>query len=1026
MSRTGHSQVEGAPPREGVKFGPFCLTLTPLQLWRGKKKIALQPRPLAVLRYLVEHPETIVSNDTLRQAVWARTVVSSTSVQVCLRQVRKALGDETSTPRYIETVGREGYRFIAQLSTTQPVASIDKVEVGKRQQLATRLVGRDSELARLHALLAKALTGERQLVFLTGEAGIGKTTLIDVFLQQIKEAGDWRLETGSSASQASSHKPPISGPWVGRGQCLEHAGEGEAYLSVLEAVGHLCQRPDSADFLRVLRRYAPTWLLHLPGVVEPEDRELLQRQGAGATQSQMLREMAEALEAGSADRLVILVLEDLHVSDPSTVELVAYLAQRRGRARLLLIGSYRPIDMILSEHPLRGRLQELLALGSGQTLALELWTEAEVAAYLCRRLATATLPGSLARWVAAQTDGNALFVTHMVEYLLEQQRLTREEGHWRLSGDLTADVVPDTLQRLILAQFHSLPSEQQQVLEAASIVGPVFSAASVAAALQRLPEVIEENCDRLVQHGQFLRELGVATWPDGTVNSQYGFRHALYPEVLYQRMSAGRRVRMHRAIGLCEELGYGAQAGERAAELARHFTQGHDIPRAVQYLLQAGQNALRLSAHVEALSRFTQGLTLLTAQPETPERTQQEVGLQIGVGVAQMATKGFAAPEVERAFVRAHLLCQQIGDTPDLFHVLIGLWAFYFTRGELLTARTLAERLLRLAHTADSPALLAVAHGNLQFTLYSQGELTAARVHGEQALTQFAALPPLPLVFSYGPDPAVRAQSCAATTLHALGYLDQAWQQSRAALAAAQELGHSQTLAAALQVIAGLHGACQEWAEMQARAAELIALAVAHGLPFWWAVGQCNHGIALAQQGNATEGINQIRQGLAIYRAAGATVGIPRILGWLAEACGRVGEIDEGFLVLEEAFAVVKRNDERIWEGELYRRKGELTLRKLSVLLLHPPSPNTQHSTLGTQAEKEAEAYFLKAIDIARQQHAKSFELRAMISLSRMWQRQHKVVEARRMLAEVYGWFTERCETADLQEAKALLEALNG
>ena len=213
---------------------------------------------------------------------------------------------------------------------------------------------------------------------------------------------------------------------------------------------------------------------------------------------------------------------------------------------------------------------------------------------------------------------------------------------------------------------------------------------------------------------------------------------------------------------------------------------------------------------------------------------------------------------------------------------------------------------------------------------------------------------------------------------------------------------------------------------MQARAAEVIALAAAHGLPFWWAVGQCNHGIALAQQDNATEGVNQIRQGLAVYRAAGATIGIPRILGWLAEACGRVGQIDEGFQVLEEAYAVVRQSDERIWEAELYRRKGDLTLQQENQKskgnnqeskMPDPPSPMPD-------APGEAEACFLKAIEITRQQHAKSFELRAVISLSRLWQRQNKAVQARQMLAEVYSWFTEGFDTADLQEAKALLETL--
>jgi DNA-binding winged helix-turn-helix (wHTH) protein/predicted ATPase len=1038
---------EPAVMREGeeeIIFGPFRLTRAPLRLWRGRREVKLQPRPLAVLGYLVEHADAVVSREELLHAVWKGTVVTPAALQVCVRAIRAALGDAVETPRYLATVGREGYQFIGQVVSSQYSVDSRKTTESRSQESEARipsfpsqhstlntqhsvLVGRDAELEQIYTLLGKALRGERQLVFITGEAGIGKTTLVDTFLQglgsRVQRQASERQGLASTIQTLDARRQTLdASPWIGRGQCLEHSAEGEAYLPVLEAIGQLCQGPDGADFLAALRRYAPTWLLHLPGIVTPEEREALQRQGAGATQGQMLREMAEALEAVSTERGLVLIFEDLHVSDRSTVELLAYLAQRRVRARLLIIGTYRPVEVVVSDHPLRGRVHELLARGYSQRLALELLTEVEVEAYLRQRLDTIALPATLASQIWQRTDGNPLFVVNIVEYLLQQERLIAESGQWRLEGDLASSGVPETLEHLIAKQLDSLSMNQHQVLEVASVAGTTFTTASVASGMQTTVEAVDEVCERLARQGQFIAERGLAEWPDGTVSGQYGFRHILYQDVLYQRLGAGRRARVHLAIGTREETGYGAQASEHAAELARHFVQGRNMPRAVPYLLQAGQNALRLSAHVEALSHFTQGLTLLAAQPETPERVQQELWLQIGLGVAQMATKGFAVPEVERAFLRAHTLCQQIGDTPELFHVLVGLWAFYLTRGELPTARPLAERLLRLAHDTDDPALLAVAHGNMQLTLYSQGELASARVHGEQALTLFAASPSLPLVFSYGPDPAVRAQNSAAAVLHALGYLDQAWQESHAALATAKELGHAQTVAGALQVVASLHGACRKWGEMQACAAELMALSISHDLPFWWAVGACNHGIALAQQGNATEGINQIRQGLAVYRAAGTTIGIPRILGWLAEVCACAGQIDEGVQVLAEAFAVIEQGGERIWEAELYRRKGELLLKK-SEARSQKLESTPQHPPPSTQAE--AEGYFLKAIAIARQQQAKLWELRAAMSLSRLWQQQGKQAKARELLAETYGWFTEGFDTSDLREAKALLDELS-
>jgi predicted ATPase len=294
-------------------------------------------------------------------------------------------------------------------------------------------------------------------------------------------------------------------------------------------------------------------------------------------------------------------------------------------------------------------------------------------------------------------------------------------------------------------------------------------------------------------------------------------------------------------------------------------------------------------------------------------------------------------------------------------------------------------------------------------------------MHGQQALAQFAASPPLPLAFSYGVDLEARTRSYATALLHALGYLDQARQQNHTALVLARKLGHVQTIVATLHTIAGVHGGCREWREMQARAAELMELATAQGLLFWWAQGACSHGIALAQQGNTAEGISQIRQGLAVYRATGAALGIARVLGWLAEVCGQAGQIQEGLQALDEAFALVERHGERVWEAELYRRKGELTLQQENQSSKARPKRGRR---VKDQQSEDAEACFFKAIEIARQQQAKLWELRAVMSLCRLQQQQARSTEARHMLLGIYNWFTEGFDTKDLQEAKALLKEL--
>src|SRR5262245_17772839 len=322
-------------------FEPFRLDLTHGRLWRGHQLIALRRRSLAVLRYLAEHPGRLVTKAELRHQVWGDTHVTDTVLRVCVREIRAALGDSAAAPTYLETVEPHGYRFrVAQeLDGLPPVA-------------AGPIVGRQSEVHRLDAWFQRAATGTRQLVFVSGDVGMGKTTVVDLWLA--------RLAAGSAGS----------GVRTGRGQCVEHYGAGEPYLPLFEALGHLARGPGGAEVLAVLRQYAPLWLVQLPGVVREAELERLQRQVQGATPGRMLRELADALEVLAADTPLVLVLEDLHWSDRSTVDCLGYVAQRRVSARLLVLGTYRPAEVVVREHPLRGLVQELCGRGQAAELRL--------------------------------------------------------------------------------------------------------------------------------------------------------------------------------------------------------------------------------------------------------------------------------------------------------------------------------------------------------------------------------------------------------------------------------------------------------------------------------------------------------------------------------------------------------------------------------------------------------------------------------------------------------------------------------
>ena len=548
----------------------------------------------------------------------------------------------------------------------------------------------------------------------------------------------------------------------------------------------------------------------------------------------------------------------------------------------------------------------------------------------------------------------------------------------------------------------------------------------MAAGTEQDTEHVETRCDALARRGQFLVSRGIDEWPDGTVATRYRFIHDLYHEVLYDRVPTSRRVRWHRQIGARLEAGYGVRARELAVELAMHFTRGRDMARAVRYLHSAGDQALQRSAHQEAIAHFTHALTLLPILPETPERTEQELQVHMALGPALIATKGYADPDIGHTYSRAWELCQQVGETPHLFPVLFGLWLFHLVRGELQTARHEAEEFLRLVNRQQAPALFLEAHGILGITLIYLGECAMARRYLEQSLALYNLAQHRSLAFLYGQDHGVACLSYAAWVLWLLGYPDQALQRSQEALSLAQELSHPFSRAFALNFAALLRLYRREGQAAQAQAETLIALSVEQGFVLYCAHGTILRGGALVVQGQGEAGRAQMLQGLEALQATGAVLRRPYYLAVLAEVYGRQQQAKEGLTLLTTALEVVHKSAERIHEAELYRLKGELLLQQWQGSGFTVPVANPQPLTLSPQVEVEAEACFLKALEVARHQQAKSWELRAAISLGRLWQQQGKPGEARQLLTEVYTWFTEGFDTADLREARTLLTALTG
>jgi DNA-binding winged helix-turn-helix (wHTH) protein/tetratricopeptide (TPR) repeat protein len=949
-----------------IRFDEFELDEENARLLRNGKAVALPPTPFTLLCELARQPGSLLTKNALLDAVWGHQFVSESVLKTAISDVRTALGDNPRQPRFIETVPRRGYRFVASptaVSATPPGMPSFDVLAGAFPP--SSFIGRADAVARLRRAWDRASGGQRAVVWVAGEPGIGKTTLIEHFISGL----------GDIASA--------------RGQCVELYGTGEPYLPVLEALAELCRSDPSLPAL--LRSVAPTWLLQLPWASTAEERDALRRELAGVGPDRMLREMGELLDRYTEQRPLLLVTEDLHWSDRSTLQLIDYVARRRGRARLMWLASFRLAEVIALDHPLNPLRHEFRLHRLCEEVVLDPFSETEIADFVAQRSASLARDEAFVRALNERTDGVPLFLASVITEVME-----RAADEAAPEARLAAVSVPANLAAIIDHYIARLGGEQRSLLSAAAVCGVEFRVETLALALGRDAEALVLACEELVREQVWLTESGAGEGGD-VAEARYAFRHALHRQVLFDRTPLSARTQLHRKVGEALERERATGVPVAASELALHFDRGRQPTTALRYFIEAAEAALLNFSPAACLELAGRASALLQKVREGPERDELEIDIATLHGVSAFQSLGMG-DEARSAFERGYRLLLGMPQHPMRGRLLHGFGYLLSLRGEYAEALDVAECAETLSRESNDPALMLDACIVQAEVHHHQGRTQATRRWLERAL---AIAEPLDIGARaiFAADPQVTLFGMLALELVRSGLILQGRAQIQRAQARAQAVRQpmSRLVATWYEVLIEVRldnpARVATLADGMQAVVDEYSLALGRTSCRWW------RGWADARLGAPLDGYRRIREAYEEHTGLGMRSGASEVLGYAAEALLLAGDLEGAQVELQEALRIANEVGERVYLPQL--------------LLLEAAIARAQGRP------DDGSAAVRRAVAEARAQEALWLEL---LALTELCTQDDATAEERQTLAALIARLPEAHDTEAVRLARSLVE----